>query len=349
MPLTQEPIAELTNVVRIYTKPLRRPRKGTLRRFVGFLKREKQKIRALDGVSFKIHPGECVALLGPNGAGKSTTVKLLSGILHPTSGQVRLFNSDPYHNRIDCAMQYGVVFGQRSLLWTHVPVHESLKLYQKMYNIPKSIFEERLKEFTEILEIKEHLPTAPRRLSLGERMRCEVIAALLHQPKVIFLDEPTVGLDVVAKKRIRDFIRRMNREEKVTVLLCSHSMRDVEELSDRIILISKGHIKFDGPKRRLKHQWSNERKIRIIYKKPNVANWQNQLEGTPGVINIQAENGQVNLRINQDQVHVSDIMKKLMDMLIVDDIEVTEPNLEDIIREIFGDEERTLNQLAEVT
>jgi ABC-2 type transport system ATP-binding protein len=349
MPLNQEPIAELSNVVRIYTKPLRRPRKGTIRRFVGFLKREKQKIRALDGVSFKIHPGECVALLGPNGAGKSTTVKLLSGILHPTSGQVRLFNSDPYYNRIECAMQYGVVFGQRSLLWTHVPVHESLKLYQKMYSIPKPIFEERLKEFTEILDIKDHLPTAPRRLSLGERMRCEVIAALLHQPKVIFLDEPTVGLDVVAKKRIRDFIRRMNREEKVTILLCSHSMRDVEELSDRIILISKGNIKFDGPKRRLKHQWSNERKIRIIYKKANVANWQNLLEATSGIIDIQIENGQVDLRINQDQLPVSEIMKNLMDMLIIDDIEVTEPNLEDIIREIFGDEEHPLNQLAEVT
>ncbi len=348
MPPNKEPIAQIKNVVRVYTKPLHRPRKGAARRFAGFLKREKQIIHALDNVSFDIHPGECVALLGPNGAGKSTTVKLLSGILHPTSGQVRLFGMDPYHNRITCAMRYGVVFGQRTLLWTHVPVLESLKLYQKMYNVPKPVFDERLKEFTEILEIEQHLHNAPRRLSLGERMRCEFIAALLHQPAVIFLDEPTVGLDVVAKKRIRDFIRRVNREENVTVLLCSHSMRDVEELSDRIILISRGNIRFDGPKTQLKRQWSNERKVRILYKKENIKGWQQRLHDLSGVISIEVNNGQVELRIDQDQLPVCDLLQNAMTLLSVDDIEVTEPNLEDIIREIFGDEERPLSQITEM-
>jgi len=349
MPLNQEPIAEINNVVRIYTKPLVKPRKGAHRRFIGFLKREKQTIRALDGVSFKIYPGECVAMLGPNGAGKSTTVKLLSGILHPTSGQVRLFDQDPYHNRIDCAMRYGVVFGQRSLLWTHVPVRESLKLYQKMYNVPKPIFDERLNEFTEILDVEKHLPTAPRRLSLGERMRCEIVAALLHQPDVIFLDEPTVGLDVVAKKKIRDFIRRVNREESVTVFLCSHSMRDVEELTDRIILISEGKIKFDGPKRQLKRRWSNERKIRIIYKKVIETRWQTLLREQQGVLDLTTQNGQADLRIDQDQLPVGDLLKDIMALLVVDDIQVTEPNLEDIIREIFGDEVKANNLQLEAT
>lgn len=347
MPRNQEPIAEINNVVRVYKKPLHRPRKGAARRFVGFLKREKQTIRALDGVSFAIHPGECVALLGPNGAGKSTTVKLLSGILHPTSGKVRLFGVDPYYNRIACAMRYGVVFGQRTLLWTHVPVLESLKLYQKMYDVPKPVFDERLKEFAEILDIEQHLHNAPRRLSLGERMRCEIIAALLHQPEVIFLDEPTVGLDVVAKKRIRDFIRRVNREENVTVLLCSHSMRDVEELSDRIILISRGNIRFDGPKTQLKRQWSNERKVRILYKKTNVRGWRRQLHDLPGVLHLEVNNGQLDLRIDQDELPVSDLLQNAMTLLTVDDIQVTEPNLEDIIRDIFGDEERALNQIQE--
>jgi len=331
----------------VYKKPLYRPRKGAARRFVGFLKREKQTIRALDDVTFAIHPGECVALLGPNGAGKSTTVKLLSGILHPTSGQVRLFGIDPYHNRIDCAMRYGVVFGQRTLLWTHVPVLESLKLYQKMYDIPKPVFNERLKEFAEILDIEQHLHNAPRRLSLGERMRCEIIAALLHQPEVIFLDEPTVGLDVVAKKRIRDFIRRVNHEENVTVLLCSHSMRDVEELSDRIILISRGHIRFDGPKRQLKRQWSNERKVKILYKRATTKGWKRQLQDLPGVINLEVNNGQITCRINQTQIPISVILQTAMALLEVDDIEVTEPNLEDIIRDIFGAENRSLNQTME--
>lgn len=349
MPLNQEPIAEINNVIRIYTKPLLKPRKGAHQRFVGFLKREKQIIRALDGVSFKIYPGECVAMLGPNGAGKSTTVKLLSGILYPNSGQVRLFNQDPYHNRIDCAMRYGVVFGQRSLLWTHVPVKESLKLYQKMYNVPKPIFDERLKQFTEILDVEKHLPTAPRRLSLGERMRCEIVAALLHQPEVIFLDEPTVGLDVVAKKKIRDFIRRVNREENVTVFLCSHSMRDVEELTDRIILISEGKIKYDGPKRQLKRRWSNERKIRIIYKKVIEARWQHLLREQQGVLDLATQNGQADLRIDQNQLPVGDLLKDIMDLLVVDDIQVTEPNLEDIIREIFGDEEKANNLQLEAS
>jgi ABC-2 type transport system ATP-binding protein len=180
-------------------------------------------------------------------------------------------------------------------------------------------------------------------------MRCEIIAALLHQPEVIFLDEPTVGLDVVAKKRIRDFIRRVNREENVTVLLCSHSMRDVEELSDRIILISRGHIRFDGPKKELKHQWSNERKVRILYKRAKARAWKRQLRDLPGVLHLKVNNGQLDLRINQDQLPVSDLLQNAMTLLIVDDIQVTEPNLEDIIREIFGDETRPLNQTTEAT
>jgi ABC-2 type transport system ATP-binding protein len=333
-----EPIAEVDNIVRIFTKPLVKPRKGRIRRLYGFLKREKRTIRAVDGVSFRIQSGECVALLGPNGAGKSTTVKLLSGILCPTSGEARLFGLDPYRNRTQCAMRYGVVFGQRTLLWRHVPVIESLKLYQRMYNVPKSDFEDRLREFSEILEIRHHLATAPRRLSLGERMRCEIIAALLHKPEIIFLDEPTVGLDVVAKKRIRDFVRRINREENVTVLLCSHSMRDVEELTDRIILISKGHIKFDGSKHQLKRRWHNERQIRVIYRKPKIRNWRRQLRNISGVTNLVVTNGQFELVINQDQIAVPTILKLILDLVTIEDIEVKEPNLEDIIRGIFGED-----------
>ncbi len=338
MTINQEAVAELDKAVRFFTKPLVKPRKGSLRRLAGFLKREKQKIRAVDGISFKIHPSECVALLGPNGAGKSTTVKLLSGILCPNSGNVRLFGMDPYRNRIACAMRYGVVFGQRTLLWQHVPVVESLKLYQKMYNIEKTLFQERLNEFTDILDIRQHLSTAPRRLSLGERMRCEIIAALLHKPEVIFLDEPTVGLDVVAKKRIRDFIRQINRREKVTVLLCSHSMRDVEELTNRIILISKGQIKFDGPKYVLKRRWHNERKIRVVYQKADIRSWIQKIRATPGVLSMDAHNGQMEIRINQDELAVRDLLKELLNYVIIEDIEVIEPNLEDIIRTIFGEE-----------
>jgi len=342
----QETIAEMDNVVRIFTKPVTKPRQGRLRRLYGFLRREKRVIRAVDGVSFRIRAGECVALLGPNGAGKSTTVKLLCGILCPTSGRVSLFGMDPYHNRTACALRYGVVFGQRSLLWPHVPVIESLKLYCKMYGMPAPLFKERLRTFSEVLGIDKHLATAPRRLSLGERMRCEVAAALLHRPEVIFLDEPTIGLDVVAKKRIRDFIRQVNREEGVTVLLCSHSMRDVEELANRIILISHGRIKFDGPKYLLKRRWHNERKIRVVLHRAKTGGWLRRLTNLPGVLSVEATNGQVELRVDQDQASVSEVLKEVLDLVAVEDIEVTEPDLEDIIRRIFGEEEEKKEEVA---
>ena len=208
--------------------------------------REYEVIHALRDVSFTIHDGEMVGYIGPNGAGKSSTIKILSGILTPDSGTVLVNGRVPYKNRIAHVREIGVVFGQRSQLWWDVPVIDSFELLKDIYSIPQSVYQQSLEELTELLDLKELLRSPVRQLSLGQRMRCEIAASLLHRPKILFLDEPTIGLDAVSKLAVRDFIRKQNREHKTTVLLTTHDMQDIEALASRIILIGKGEILMDG-------------------------------------------------------------------------------------------------------
>lgn len=208
--------------------------------------REYEVIHALRDVSFTIHDGEMVGYIGPNGAGKSSTIKILSGILTPDSGTVLVNGRVPYKNRIAHVREIGVVFGQRSQLWWDVPVIDSFELLKDIYSIPQSVYQQSLEELTELLDLKELLRSPVRQLSLGQRMRCEIAASLLHRPRILFLDEPTIGLDAVSKLAVRDFIRKQNREHKTTVLLTTHDMQDIEALASRIILIGKGEILMDG-------------------------------------------------------------------------------------------------------
>ncbi len=208
--------------------------------------REYEVIHALRDVSFTIHDGEMVGYIGPNGAGKSSTIKILSGILTPDSGTVLVNGRVPYKNRIAHVREIGVVFGQRSQLWWDVPVIDSFELLKDIYSIPQSVYQQSLEELTELLDLKELLRSPVRQLSLGQRMRCEIAASLLHRPRILFLDEPTIGLDAVSKLAVRDFIRKQNREHKTTVLLTTHDMQDIEALARRIILIGKGEILMDG-------------------------------------------------------------------------------------------------------
>lgn len=208
--------------------------------------REYEVIRALRDVSFTIHDGEMVGYIGPNGAGKSSTIKILSGILTPDSGTVLVNGRVPYKNRIAHVREIGVVFGQRSQLWWDVPVIDSFELLKDIYSIPQPVYQQSLEELTELLDLKELLRSPVRQLSLGQRMRCEIAASLLHRPRILFLDEPTIGLDAVSKLAVRDFIRKQNREHKTTVLLTTHDMQDIEALASRIILIGKGEILMDG-------------------------------------------------------------------------------------------------------
>lgn len=208
--------------------------------------REYEVIHALRDVSFTIHDGEMVGYIGPNGAGKSSTIKILSGILTPDSGTVLVNGRVPYKNRIAHVREIGVVFGQRSQLWWDVPVIDSFELLKDIYSIPQPVYQQSLEELTELLDLKELLRSPVRQLSLGQRMRCEIAASLLHRPRILFLDEPTIGLDAVSKLAVRDFIRKRNREHKTTVLLTTHDMQDIEALASRIILIGKGEILMDG-------------------------------------------------------------------------------------------------------
>ena len=208
--------------------------------------REHELIHALNDVSFTIGDGEMVGYIGPNGAGKSSTIKILSGILTPDSGTVLADGRIPHKNRIRHVREIGVVFGQRSQLWWDVPVIDSFELLKDIYSIPDSQYRQSLEELTELLNLKELLRSPTRQLSLGQRMRCEIAASLLHRPRILFLDEPTIGLDAVSKLAVRDFILQQNQNHKTTVILTTHDMQDIEALTSRIILIGKGRLLLDG-------------------------------------------------------------------------------------------------------
>lgn len=209
-------------------------------------RRETEEIQALSDISFQINDGEMVGYIGPNGAGKSSTIKILSGILTPDSGSCMVDGRIPWKNRMEHVRQIGVVFGQRSQLWWDIPVIDSFDLLKDIYSISTPNYRNNLEELTELLQLQELLRTPARQLSLGQRMRCEIAASLLHSPKLLLSDEPTIGLDAVSKLAVRDFIRKLNQEHKTTVILTTHDMQDIEAIADRVILIGKGKILLDG-------------------------------------------------------------------------------------------------------
>lgn len=219
---------------------------GFINAFHSLFHREYEEIRALDDVSFTIQDGEMVGYIGPNGAGKSSTIKILSGILTPDSGTCVINGRIPWENRIRHVADIGVVFGQRSQLWWDVPVADSFELLKDIYRIDDAVYRKNREELTELLNLSELLRTPTRQLSLGQRMRCEIAASLLHSPRLLFLDEPTIGLGAVSKLAVRDFIRRLNAEHHTTVILTTHDMQDIEALASRILLIGKGRILMDG-------------------------------------------------------------------------------------------------------
>lgn len=220
--------------------------------------KEYESVHALDDISFTIREGEMVGYIGPNGAGKSSTIKILSGILTPEEGRVTINGRVPWKDRISHVKEIGVVFGQRSQLWWDVPVIDSFELLKDIYSMPEKRYKENLSELSELLHLKEIVRTPARQLSLGQRMRCEIAASLLHSPRILFLDEPTIGLDAVSKLAVRDFILNLNRQKKTTVILTTHDMQDIEALTKRIILIGKGKILLDGNLEAMKKKFAGE-------------------------------------------------------------------------------------------
>ncbi|MEU8847832.1 ABC transporter ATP-binding protein [Streptomyces sp. NPDC048564] len=218
-----------------------------VRKKTGFLKRERRQVRAVDSISFRVARGEMVGYIGPNGAGKSTTIKMLTGILTPSGGRLRVAGIDPSRERMRLAHRIGVVFGQRTTLWWDLPLIDSYKLMHRMYRIPDGRYRENLDRLVELLDLGALLDVPVRQLSLGQRMRGDIAAALLHDPEVVYLDEPTIGLDVISKAKVRDFLRELNVERGTTVLLTTHDLQDIEQLCSRVMVIDHGRLMYDGP------------------------------------------------------------------------------------------------------
>jgi ABC-2 type transport system ATP-binding protein len=320
-------------------------------RFRAYLKREYHLVRALNKISFTVEPGEKVTILGPNGAGKSTIIKILTGIIRSDGGKVSVNGYNPQKERYNSAYQFGVVFGHRSLLWRHIPVIESLRLYRDVYELNKTIFEKRLTQFIDVLEIKPFLHRQPRKLSLGERMRCELAASLIHNPPIVFLDEPTIGLDIVAARRIRQFINERNTEDGTTVILCSHNVKDIEQICTRAILLLKGIIRYDGPTRELATVLRREKTLTFTFRtkdKPisNLIHFLNKLTRNykARVINrsgesIESLNGienSVQIEYNAKEIDSSFLIHNLIESVDrILDIQISDADLEDVIEELY--------------
>ncbi|CAA9547037.1 MAG: Efflux ABC transporter, ATP-binding protein [uncultured Thermomicrobiales bacterium] len=298
--------------------------------------RQKERTVAVDGVSLAIDEGEVVGYLGPNGAGKSTTIKMLTGILVPTSGTATIAGIIPWADREANAMNIGVVFGQRSQLWWDLPLDESLRLIGKMYRVPDERFRRNRDMLVELLAMQPFLATPVRQLSLGQRMRGDIAAAVLYEPPVLFLDEPTVGLDVVAKERIREFIEEINRDRQTTVLLTTHDLDDVERLCKRILIIDQGKVLFDGAAADLKRRYAPNRLLDITVSGDGTEALRGVTAAPPaGVTVIKDEELTASFSIEPEVTPVAAVIADISARVPVIDITVREPEMDGIIREIY--------------
>jgi ABC-2 type transport system ATP-binding protein len=288
-------------------------------------------IRAVNDVSFTVERGEILAFIGPNGAGKSTTIKLITGILHPDTGRISVLGLDPIRDRRRLAYRIGTVFGQKSQLWFHLPAVDSFHLLGAIYDLDRRETERRTEELAEIFEIKDILEQPVRKLSLGQRVRCEIAASLLHRPEVVFLDEPTIGLDVVVKQRIRDLIKRINEDDKVTIFLTSHDAGDIEKLCRRAIVINNGTVVWDDSIKRMKYSLLNRRVIDLKMDAPF------DIE-IPGVTVLKKHEYTAKLEVDLDLVRLEDVVQRVLATGTVQDITISSPPMEEVITRIYRGE-----------
>ncbi|MBN2559074.1 MAG: ATP-binding cassette domain-containing protein [Clostridia bacterium] len=287
-----------------------------------------REVEAVRNISFSVNEGEMLAFIGPNGAGKSTTIKMLTGILHPTGGSMNVLGYNPVKDRRRLSYNIGAVFGQKSQLSFHLPPVDSFRLLSSVYEIEKSAYESRLKRLADLLELNEFLDTPVRKLSLGQRVRCEFAASLLHAPKILFLDEPTIGLDVVVKHRIRDLIIKLNKEENTTVFLTSHDAGDVENLCRRAIVIDHGTVALDMPVKKLKYDYLNKKVVSLKL------NESAGIPEPPGVELIKKTPYAVKFSVDTRIAPISKILA-MLDAGNIADITIEEPPMEDIIEAIY--------------
>lgn len=307
----------------------RKRSEGTLGALRSFFSRQYEERVAVDGVSFALEPGELVGYIGPNGAGKSTTIKMLTGILVPTSGEVRVAGLVPWKERRENGRNIGVIFGQRSQLYWDLPLIESFELLRAIYSVPRDQYRRNLDEFVEILEMSSFLRTPVRQLSLGQRMRGDFAAALLHSPKIVYLDEPTIGLDVVAKQAIREFIARINAERGTTIVLTTHDLADVERLCRRIVLIDRGTLIYDGDVDRIKSEYGRIRTLVVRFAEPL------ERPSLEGAQLIAADGAVARFGFDRNVQRADLLVRQASERYSVEDVSLEEPDLESIIRRIY--------------
>ena len=314
----------LTKTYRTYRKE-----RGLWGAVKGLVKREYVETRAADEVSFQIDEGEFVGFLGPNGAGKTTVLKMLSGLLNPTSGEARVLGFVPWERHNAMKRQFSLLMGQKNALWWDLPAQESLELNRAIYGIDRGRFAKVVGGLTELLEVQDKMNVMVRELSLGERMKMELISALIHEPRVLFLDEPTIGLDVVSQKRVREFLRIYNEEHRIVTMLTSHYMQDIEELCHRVIIIDHGKIFFDGPLSHIIDRFSGSKILSLTFEKPVARDFSafgEVVEQTP-----------VSVQLKVPRAKVTETCRQLLDACNVSDINVQELPVEEVIRQLFGE------------
>ena len=292
-----------------------------------FVKGNYEEVKALKGISFKINEGEIVGYIGPNGAGKSTTIKIMCGILTPDSGKCIINGLVPYKDRKEYVKDIGVVFGNRSALWWDVPVEDSFELIKSIYKIPDAKYKSQKEMLVEMLNIGEIIKTPTRQLSLGQRMRCEIAGAFLHDPKIVFLDEPTIGLDSVSKIAVRDFIKKINKEKKTTIILTTHDTGDIEALTQRIILIGKGKLLVDGNLKGLIRQYSNkEIKVKFDGIVDNLCD---------GLKILEKSENEFRLEIDESKISLADSIVEISKIGKIEDLEISNTSIDNIVARLY--------------
>lgn len=312
-------VRNLTKTFKVYKR-----NSGVKEALKSMVNRKYEVVEALKDVSFSIDHGEMIGYIGPNGAGKSTTIKIMSGILNPDSGSCIVDGLVPWKDRVNHVKNIGVVFGQRSQLWWDVPVVDSFQLIKDIYELPESKFKSNLSELTKMLDIEDIIRMPARQLSLGQRMRCEITSSLLHNPKILFLDEPTIGLDAVSKIAVREFIKKINKERGTTIILTTHDTKDIEALTERIILIGKGRVLLDGKLDTLKQKYGNIRTIFIEY------------DGVlkdlcEGLLILEDKSGRASIKVDMNVMTIPEAITYLSYKVNIRDIEVSSADMDDIV------------------
>lgn len=325
------PIIEAKKLVKTY-KTIEKE-DGLIGYLKNLIKPKYKEFTAVKGIDINIEEGELVGYIGENGAGKSTTIKMLTGLLTPTSGKVVVDGIIPYEKRIQNNKNIGAVFGQKTQLWWDLPVIESFRLIKQMYKIPENEYRKNLKKFTEILELGDLLDKQVKNLSLGQKMRCEIAATFLHNPKIVYLDEPTIGLDVLVKENIRKFIKDINKERNTTVILTTHDLKDIEDVCDRIILLDKGKIIYDGPKQKFKDIYGKHVIAHFVIKEKKVNISENINTETMTV--LEETEKSLKIKFSHDETTIMKVMDEISKYCTIEDIHMKEAELEDILKEIY--------------